>query len=937
MKRLYTSSLTASVARGAVAILLMSSATQLLAQNTEASDDTKVEQDEPTNDIVVTGTLIRGIAPVGAPVLTIGREEIAKTGVGSTTELLRKIPQVSNIGADEAKTQTTANLANANNTFGNGINIRGLGTQATLTLVNGQRAAPAGIFGLYFDSSNIPTIALSGVDVVADGASALYGSDAIAGVVNLKLRSDLDGLDVSGRYGLADNYHSWQGSLAAGKKWDTGNVMLVLERSFHTALFALDRPNQYQADQRNAGGTDLRTTFANTPNIVVGTTIYGVPANPTGGALTFANLSTTPNLMSGWTGATAIPEQDRISVVFAGQQELSDSVKVYGQAFYTRRDFEKSFGRIGLAAQQSTIALRNTNPNFITGVPGVTTTQTVRLSWLDILGPEDASGYQSTYQFVAGTKIDLNGNLRIDVNYNRSRSKDVRDRLNQINLCGLQGLTTPLTPVCTIPADQVAGGVIAQPTPANAFNPFGPNSQSVIDRIRAQIRAENYYQQDSFAAKLDGGLFDIGGGSVRFALGAASMREEAYYQTFQNNDTADSATFRLATEGTNTRRVNSVFGEVVFPLVGADNAMPIMESLSVSVAGRYDHYSDQGTTTNPKVGMTWGVGSGLKLRGSYGKSFRASLIQTDPAANGGVTTRPLADYKLGAGATTPYIVLVGGNRSLKPEKARTINLGFDYNPDWAKSLSLSATYFDVNYTDIIDNPGNTIGTTGLTSAAREATFAAFIQRRPTDPAGSAAFTAQAQALIGSPLLLVSGGVPAASTINVIVDGRTFNSGRLKARGVDFSAFYNVETSVGEIEAGVVGTYFTKFDRSFSPLEALTDRRSLIEFPTKYNLRGSLSWQNGGVRMATFINHLPSYTNTFTAIPSKVSSYTTVDLTLGYTLGEDAGALRGLGFAIEAFNLLDKEPPLAFVANQLFDSNNASAMGRMVSFRVKKSF
>ena len=108
MKRLYTSSLSASVARGAIAILLMSSATQLLAQNTEGSDDTKVGQDEPSNDIVVTGTLIRGIAPVGAPVLTIGREEIAKTGVGSTTELLRKIPQVSNIGADEAKTQAAS-------------------------------------------------------------------------------------------------------------------------------------------------------------------------------------------------------------------------------------------------------------------------------------------------------------------------------------------------------------------------------------------------------------------------------------------------------------------------------------------------------------------------------------------------------------------------------------------------------------------------------------------------------------------------------------------------------------------------------------------------------------------------------------------------------------------------------------------------------------
>lgn len=331
------------------------------------------------------------------------------------------------------------------------------------------------------------------------------------------------------------------------------------------------------------------------------------------------------------------------------------------------------------------------------------------------------------------------------------------------------------------------------------------------------------------------------------------------------------------------------------------------------------------------------LGGGLKLRGSYGKSFRASLFQTDPAANGGVTTRPLPDYTLGTGVTTNYIVLVGGNRALKPEEASTTNLGLEYNPQWAKGLSLSATFFDVDYSNIIDNPGNTIGTTGLTSAAREATFAAYIQRRPTDAAGSAAFTAQAQALIGSPLLLLSGGVPAASTINLIVDGRTFNSGRLKARGIDFSVFYDVETSLGDFGAGIVGTYFTKYDRSFSPLEPLTDRRSVIEFPTKYNLRGSLSWQKGGFRVASYVNYLPSYTNTFTATPSKVSAYSTVDLTAGYTFSEDAGALSRLGFAIEASNLFDEAPPLAFVANQLFDSNNTSALGRLVSFRVKKGF
>ena len=148
-----------------------------------------------TDELVVTGTLIRGIAPVGAPVISLNTQAIAKTGLLDTASVLKTVPQISYLGISESTTGTTANGNGTNTTAGTGVNIRGMGQQATLTLINGHRGAPGGQFGNYFEPSNVPTIALSGIEILTDGASAIYGSDAMAGVVNLILRKNFNGLE----------------------------------------------------------------------------------------------------------------------------------------------------------------------------------------------------------------------------------------------------------------------------------------------------------------------------------------------------------------------------------------------------------------------------------------------------------------------------------------------------------------------------------------------------------------------------------------------------------------------------------------------------------------------------------------------------------------------------------------------------------------------
>jgi iron complex outermembrane receptor protein len=156
-------------------------------------------------EIVVTGTQIRGVAPIGSPPIVVGRTEIVDSGLNNTSDIIHDIPQISMLGSSQ-NYGGTANLAGLNVSRNNAINIRGLGPQATLSLIDGRRTPLQGPTAGLFDPDNIPTIALSAIEVVADGASATYGSDAVAGVANFILRRNFDGLEIDAHYGTAADY-----------------------------------------------------------------------------------------------------------------------------------------------------------------------------------------------------------------------------------------------------------------------------------------------------------------------------------------------------------------------------------------------------------------------------------------------------------------------------------------------------------------------------------------------------------------------------------------------------------------------------------------------------------------------------------------------------------------------------------------------------------
>ena len=221
----------------------------LVAVTTAAAQEADTEQ--VVEQVVVTGTSIRGVASAGAPVIAMDREELVATGLATSSDLARALPQVLNLGADESRLGGAQDGA-ANATRVSGINLRGIGNEATLLLINGRRLAPAGVIKSLYDPNVIASAAIERLEVVVDGASAIYGSDAVAGVVNIITRNDFEGAETVARYGVADGTSQKIISQNFGFTWDTGSVFAAYEHNERDSLSGADR--DFATNDRRARG-----------------------------------------------------------------------------------------------------------------------------------------------------------------------------------------------------------------------------------------------------------------------------------------------------------------------------------------------------------------------------------------------------------------------------------------------------------------------------------------------------------------------------------------------------------------------------------------------------------------------------------------------------------------------------------------------------------
>ena len=827
---------------------------------------------EPTDkdEIVVTGSRIRGIEAVGSNVISIDMEDIQAEPVISTNDLLRRVPQVVSLGANRAGGSAQNGAANA--TRGAGINLRGISTNATLLLYDGRRFPPQGTQGQFTDPSVIPSLALGRVEVVADGASAIYGSDAVAGVVNLILRRDVDGIEGRFRYGFTDgDYSEKQAAVIGGHQWETGGIMAAFEYTENDPLFGAEVAEWYQQDNRARGGRDLRSTNCAPGTITAGGQTYAIPTSGVTPATAGSLTPGTRNLCFYGAADNIILSQERTSFVGAFDQELGP-VRFFADGFYSERS-----GNAPISPNINA-TVPSTNPFFVSPVVGATSV-TVTTSLFPSIGLLDNAYHSDSWNMVAGLEADLFGDFRGTVYYAFGKSSEVADRRRSGINSG--ALTRAL----------------ADTNPATSLNVFGgPNNAATIASITDNLFViTGKTSLEVFNGQIDGTLLALPGGDLRVALGAEHRTE----YTFTDLLTGQAATPRSVADS-GTRNVDAFFGELYVPVLGGPGP-----ELSLSLALRHENYSDFGSTTNPKVGITFVPVDGLTFKGSYGTSFRAPTFTEVSTIAGGAGL--YFDTLPGPSGNLIGIGIAGGNPSLTPETAETWSFTAELEPAFAPGLFASLSYFRIDYSDQIQALR---GTSGLLT---NPLYATFVQFNPT-PAEVAA--------------LVNSGLPINATINqsqvtFIADGRRQNLGTTKMRGIDFVLAYETDIGPATVSAGIQGSYVLDYLFEAVPGSGLVDVLNTFGFAHKFRTQADIGAQIGPVRTRFVWNYLNGYDNNTVTPIQKVSDYNTFDLSLTYEINDNftiSGDVR---------NLFDANPPFVNTTNG-WDPQSASPFPRLIS-------
>jgi len=696
----------ALMAGAASAVLLISAGAALAQDATPQSTPAQEGEAAQVEDIVVVGSQIRGASTTAAlPVTVVTQEEIIATGAVSGDDLLRSIPQMGDVLFSSANNPQTSNAARGDV---NSVNLRSLGVGNTLVLLNGRRIVQhptsqgtsdtGTVPVLSYNSNAIPVSGLERLEVLLDGAAAIYGADAVAGVVNTVLQQDFDGLEMKAQYGGAEGTHrrEFTFGMFAGKDFERGNLSGFLDYTNRTAQQASDEPYTASDDRRslfanvpgyeNSTDTDGRSSYTAWANFQTpfqvrrGTTalttgagaFHNQPSSfgctaPVGGDVCLAsgNISYSGAgrelRYDGARGTTQSPDIERLNLFVSGHYDLDNGVTAFGElGYYTAStqniqpptillnplwipasNYWNPFGPV-------TFADGTRNPNRLAGLTNVPTAGTavklVRYRFND-LGAQvvDVDNWQS--RFLGGLRGEWRGfDWESALLYSEA---EATDSSNAVNLTALQANLALSTPDAYNP---FSGGCVND----TSFGDCTPSSQAAIDAITTDLKRVSKTTLALWDFKVSRpDVFTLPGGPVGMALGVEARRETQRddrdadldgTNIFRDSVSGEISQSNIAAVSSNPdtygkREVYSAYVEFAVPVVSPEMNIPLVRSLDFQLAGRYEHYSDFGDVAKPKIAMAWDLVEGVRVRGSYSEGFRApNLEQTNAAQYGRLST-----------------------------------------------------------------------------------------------------------------------------------------------------------------------------------------------------------------------------------------------------------------------------------------------------------
>lgn len=881
--------------------------------------------------VEVTGSNIKRVdVETVAPVDVITREQIERSGQPTIAEVLRNVPANSGNSYSESFSNSFAPGAS-------GIALRGLGQKATLVLINGRRTAGYGfaqnLQDTFVDLNSIPSSAVERIEILKDGASAIYGSDAIAGVVNIILRKDYKGIEFTAGAGVASGKNEYRfaatggfGDLAKDKYSVLGvfdyykrEQVMLSDTEFgasrdwrdragggrnFTSLTGLGTWQQYT----NAGAAQQNFKAVDNCGAVGGTVMTGPQAVAAGlinlsGNQSAANLallnaraaaSNTFCTYNQNNAISALPGTERIGFLGRGTVEISPTLQGYSElgasSVKTNQTFTQPFyATTGLT--NTAVGLRpfSYTVNFAPGVAGNPFSTLARYGGaLNDMGTRNAEITSDTFRLLAGLKYSI-GAFEGDSAVGYSKNKVQQGNFNRLRIDGVSsafGISAAAQP--PIPTSTSS---------TYNLNNSGLNSAAVRDSIRANFDRNSESELFFADTKMSTEFGQLPGGPVGLAVGAEYRNEKL-------RDTPAAIAQNGLILGQGITATNGSRNSVA---VFAEASLPILKSVEAQLAVRSDRYSDYGSSTVPKVGLKWKLSPELVLRANYGKGFRAPTL---PEISPSVATFFVQVNDPVTGASGVNISgIYAGNPQLKAETSTSATIGAVFEP--TRDFSASINWYNIEWKDQV---------------------------------GSASF----QALVNGNGVIngVTRGVVTRDPItNNIVSVATnyANLSTVKTRGLDMDAIYKITTSYGKLGFGIAATYIEQFNIEGSDYVGNNGNGSLPRIRGNVNV----NWDQGPYSATLRANYIHSYQQQFLAASyfattndprfqtgvygDKIGSRTTLDLYGAYEFNNK------LKISASVLNLANLRPPYdpGASATYLYDFSQYDVRGR--AFRANLTY
>lgn len=817
------------------------------------------------------------------PVERISGAAIESSGAQSLGELLRFVPSV----AGNATSTAISNGGDGTAT----VTLRGLPASNTLVLLNGKRMANDGLAGDAFDLNSLSPTIVERIDILKHGASAIYGSDAIAGVVNIITKDTFSGGLLEGYTGQAGagDLQTHSGTLQYGTSLPAGNIVINTSYYRQEPLFSRDRAVSASADSRLQGGSDARSSA--TPDARI-TLPGGETLIAQAGAYRNARDEDLYNYQQ---DTTAIVPLERTSTYAHVSYDLSDilTARVLLNHSSTRATAQLAPTPVFTAFEQTPLTIAADNKYNPFGVELVDVRRRV-----SELGPRQQHNSAKTHR----ASITLEGSHAVvqwDASYSWSYAV-ASQRLSHV--IDADRLARALGS-----ASECRGAAIDDCTPVNLTGADGSITAQQLDSIRTFTGKQGYSKLDEFSFHLESEWLELPHGPVDAALGISYRRESTRSTPVNGARVTIGGNNLAATAG--RRHVAEMYGEALLPLW---RNRPDSRSLDAEIALRYSHYSDFGTSVNPRLGMRMQLHPGLVLRVNATRSFRApSLHQLymgasesqaaidDPCTDAARFQQLPGCLQLADSTRHQFLTVTGGNPDLKPESASSYSLGLIWT-DTYRPLSASLDFFEIQQKDVVNASAQFI----VDQNASQGLFASAVER---DERGNL----------------------------TRVWANFLNTGDRQVRGIDFAASYSLHaTPWGKFSFNLNTTYLDRFKAQLNAAANATDFAGTFVDDASEGLGGiprlksqiGMQWRNNRWRGHYEIYRVSAMSEKIpdSNLTRKINEWIVHDVQLSYTFDYAAG----LRWAVGVDNLFDASAPFSASAfNDNIDGRTHELKGR----------